>query len=190
MPTWLRSKVQPIAVVDVVEALANALQVPATTRSYDVGGPEQLPYPEVMAAYTDVARIVRPRVPLPFVPTRLVGYLGGRIASVSTSTAEALVESLHHDMVCGPTYDDFVRDLLPPGHQLVGVRDAVSRSLERPRAGSRAADRDPMGPLPGDPEFAGGGVYLFDGDVRRRRGWRRALQLGPVRPRWLRSSQL
>ena len=107
----------------------------------------------------------------------------------STTTAEALVDSLHHDMVCGETYDDFTCDLLPSGHQLVDVRTAITRSLERPRAGTRPGDRDPMGALPGDPDFAGGGVYLFDGAVRRRPGLRRALQLGPVRPRWLRSSQ-
>lgn len=190
VPTWLRAQVQPIAVVDVVEALANALQVPASTRHYDVGGPEQVPYPDVMAAYADIARIVRPRVPVPFAPTRLVGFLGARIASVSTSTAEALVDSLHHDMVCGETYDDFVRDLLPAGHQLLDVRTAIERSLERPRAGTRPADRDPMGALPGDPDFAGGGVYLFDGAARRRSGLRRTLQLGPVRPRWLRSRRL
>ncbi len=186
VPVWLRSKVQPIAVVDVIEALVNALDVTAQTRFYDVGGPEQLPYPQVMAIYADVARIVRPRVPLPIAPTRLVGFLGARVASVTTSTAETLTASLHHDMVCGDTYEDFVRDLLPPGHELMGVRTAVVRSLERSRAGSRPVDRDPMGALPGDPAFAGGGIYLFDGDARRRGGIGRQLSLGPVRPRWLR----
>lgn len=185
VPMWLRSRVQPIAVVDVVEALANALDAPATTRYYDVGGPDQVPYPQVMAAYAERARIVRPRLPLPLAPTRLVGFLAGRIASVNTSTAEALVESLHHDMVCGPTYDDFVRDLLPEGHQLVDLRTAIARALERPRAGVPARDRDPVGPLPGDPDFAGGGVYTFDGDARRSGGLRSRLQLGPRRPGWL-----
>ncbi len=190
VPTWLRSQVQPIAVVDVVEALANALAVEATTRFYDVGGPDQVPYPQVMATYAELARIVRPQVPIPGVPTRLVGFLGARIASVTTSTAEALVASLHHDMVCGETYEDFVRELLPEGHRLVGMREAMQRALERPRAGTRPGERDPLGPLPGDPEFAGGGVYLFDGEARRRGGLGRLATLGPVRPRWLRWGQL
>ncbi len=186
VPIWLRSQVQPIAVVDVVEALVNTLEVPARTRSYDVGGAERLAYPRLMTTYAEVARLVRPHVPLPIAPSGLVGFLAGRIASVNSSTAEALVESLHLDMVCGDTYEDFVRDLLPPGHRLVGVREAVCRALERPRAGVRPIDRDPLGPLPGDPDFAGGGIYLFDGQARRRGGLLRALQLGPQRPRLLR----
>jgi uncharacterized protein YbjT (DUF2867 family) len=185
VPLWLRSQVQPIAVVDVVEALANAAEIPAETRSFDVGGPETLPYPRLMSTYAELARIVRPWLPLPVAPTRLLGFLAGRIASVNTSTAAALVESLHHDMVCGDTYDDFVRDLLPEGHRLLDVRTAITRALERPRAGVRPADRDPMGPLPGDPEFAGGGVYLFDGDARRHGSVVSRLQLGPRRPRRL-----
>lgn len=189
VPTWLRSQVQPIAVVDVIEALANTLDAPARTRFYDVGGPDRLPYPRLMATYAQVAEIVRPVLPLPVAPTRLVGFLAGRIASVNSSTAAALVQSLHHDMVCGETYDDFVRDLLPDGYQLIDARTALSRVLERPRAGVRPAERDPMGPLPGDPEYAGGDIYLFDGAVRRRGGLRTQIQLGPRLPRWFRSAR-
>lgn len=190
VPMWLRSQVQPIAVVDVIEALANCLDAPARTRFYDVGGPDRVPYPRLMSTYAELARIVRPYLPLPVAPTRLVGFLAGRIASVNTTTAEALVESLHHDMVCGDTYDDFVHDLLPEGHRLVDMRTALARALERPRAGVRASERDPMGPLPGDPEFAGGGIYTFDGDARRHGTLRSRLLLGPHRPRWLRGRML
>jgi hypothetical protein len=127
-------------------------------------------------------RLVRPSLPLLLAPTRLVGFVGGRIAPVPTSTAEALVGSLHHDMVCGPDQDDFVRDLLPPGHRLVPVEEAVTRALTRPRAGTRLRERDPLGPLPGDPEWAGGTTHLFDGRVRRQGGLLRRLTLGPVWP--------
>lgn len=190
VPLWLRSDVQPIAVVDVIEALANALDAPAVSRFYDVGGPDTVPYPWLMSTYAELAGIVRPYLPLPVAPTRLLGFLAGRIASVNSTTAQALVESLHHDMVCGETYDDFVRDLLPEGHRLLDVRSALTRAMERPRAGVRPAERDPMGPLPGDPDYAGGGVYLFDGAARRSGGLLSQLQLGPRRPAWLtRSSQ-
>jgi uncharacterized protein YbjT (DUF2867 family) len=184
VPTWLRSQVQPIAVVDVIEALANALDAPARTRFYDVGGPDRLPYPRLLAMYAEIAQIVRPMLPLPLAPTRLVGFLAGRIASVNSSTAAALVQSLHHDMVCGDSHADFVRDLLPADHELLDARTALTRALERPRAGVRPARRDPMGPLPGDPDYAGGDVYLFDGAARRRGGLLTQIQLGPRRPRW------
>ncbi len=184
VPVWLRSKVQPIAVTDVVEALVGALDAEPVTRSYDVGGPDVLPYPALLRIAARQMRLVRPSLPLLLAPTRVVGFLGGRVAPVPTSTAESLVGSLHHDMVCGPDQEDFVRDLLPEGHRLVGVEEAVARALTRPRAGVRARDRDPLGPLPGDPQWAGGTTHLFDGQVRRRGGVVRRLALGPVKPVW------
>ena len=182
VPVWLRSKVQPIAVTDVVEALVGALDADPVTRSYDVGGPDVLRYPELMALAARQMRLVRPTLPLLVAPTRLVGHLSGRLSPVPTSTAESLVGSLHHDMVCGPDQEDFVRDLLPEGHVLLGVQEALARALTRPRDGVRMRDRDPLGPLPGDPRWARGTTHLFDGRVRRRGGWRRRLALGPVRP--------
>jgi uncharacterized protein YbjT (DUF2867 family) len=184
VPVWLRSKVQPIAVTDVVEALVGALSVEPVTRSYDVGGPDVLPYSALMRVAARQMRLLRPTLPLLVAPTRLVGFVGGRIAPVPTSTAESLVGSLHHDMVCGPDGDDFVRDLLPEGHRLMDVEEAVGRALTRPRAGVRMRERDPLGPLPGDPAWAGGTTQLFDGRVRRDGSLLRRLALGPVRPQW------
>lgn len=182
VPVWLKSKVQPIAVTDVVEALVGALSAAPVTRSYDVGGPDVLAYPDLMALAARQLKLVRPTVPLLVAPTRLVGHLSGRIAPVPASTAESLVGSLHHDMVCGPDHADFVRDLLPEGHRLVGVDEAVTRALTRPRDGVPMRDRDPLGPLPGDPRWARGTTHLFDGRIHRRGGLLRRLALGPVRP--------
>ncbi len=68
-------------------------------------------------------------------------------------TVKALVASLHHDMVIAD--DDFATMLLPPGHRLVGLDEALRRALaSRTDAPS---DADPMGPLPQDPAWASGG---------------------------------
>ncbi len=180
VPAWLRNQVQPIAVVDVVEVLVGCLEVPAVTRSYDVGGPDRLTYAELLRTYADVARIVRPQVPLLLGPTGILGTLASRLVGPGDATVAALVDSLRHDMVCRD--DTFVADLLPVGHRLLGVREAIERALTRPRAGTRLPDRDPMGPLPTDPAWAGGVVYLFDGRVRHRPGSMAArLLLGPRR---------
>ncbi|MGA8994553.1 MAG: NAD(P)H-binding protein, partial [Nocardioidaceae bacterium] len=166
VPTWMDSLVQPIGVVDVLELLARCLEVPAETRSFDIGGPERVPYPELLSVYADVARLVRPQVPIPLVPSPLVGPLAGLLTGVPTVTVASLVESLHHDMVCHD--DSFAASLLAPDHRLLGVRESVVRALTRPLRGTRVAERDPMGPLPGDAAWAGGEVYLFDGTARHR----------------------
>lgn len=181
LPSWMTSLVQPIAVVDVLEALAGALDVPAETRWFDVGGPEQLKYSALLRRYAAVARLVRPQLPVLGAPRRLVGRATGLLTGAPSSTVASLVESLPHDMVC---HDDTFRvALLPEGYELLGVRDSIARALVRPRAGVRPEDRDPMGPLPGDPSWAGGEVYLFDGHARRRpRSKLAGLLLGVPRP--------
>jgi len=92
---------------------------------------------------------------VPLLPSALVGSLVGRLTDVPSPVVEALVESLHHDMVAAD--DDFVDLLLPPGHQLVGLEEAFRRSLAPPREGA-PEEADPMGPLPQDPVWASGGA--------------------------------
>lgn len=153
VPTWMDSLVQPIAVVDVLEALVGALEHPGPSRHFDVGGPDQLRYGALLEAYSAHAGLARAQVDVPLVPTALVGTLAGSLTDVPRPTVEALVESLHHDMVAAD--DDFRAELLPDGHRLVELEEAFRRSLA-----DRATDpetADPMGPLPQDPAWASGG---------------------------------
>ncbi len=153
MPTWMNSMVQPIALVDVLEALVGALDYTGPSRHFDVGGADQLRYGELLDAYTEHAGLARPQVEVPLLPSGLVGTLVGSLTDVPRATVEALVESLHHDMVVADL--DFQELLLPPGHHLLGLDEAFRRSLAAP-AGT-PEDADPMGPLPQDPVWASGG---------------------------------
>ena len=154
VPGWMDSRVQPIAVVDVVEALVGALALTSESRSYDVGGPERMPYTALLDAYAGVAGLSRPQVVVPGLPTDLVGTLAGAITDVPASTVEALVDSLRHDMFCHDV--DWTYDLLPLEHRLVGVAESFARALAAPDDSVPPAERDPMGPMPGDPTWAGG----------------------------------
>ncbi len=154
IPTWMTSLVQPIAVTDVVEALAGALTAEGASRTYDIGGPDRLAYPALLAEYARAADLLRPQLPLPGLPAGLVGVLAGLLTDVPSATVESLVESLHHDMVCRDA--DFVADLLPAGHQLVRLEQSLRRALTTPDPSTPVSQRDPMGPLPTDPSWAGG----------------------------------
>ena len=154
VPDWMRSLVQPIAVTDVIAALVGALTVDSESRHYDVGGPERMPYPDLLKVYAEVADLRRPQVNIPFLPTDLVGMLAGLITDVPSSTVEALVESLHHDMVCQES--DFAGDLLPADHEFVGLREGFRRALAEPSKRIPAAQLDPVGPMPHDPKWSGG----------------------------------
>ena len=153
VPSWMDSVVQPIAVVDVLEALVGALEYAGPSRHFDVGGPDQLRYGALLEAYTEHAGLERPQVNVPLLPTALVGTLVGSLTDVPRPTVEALVESLHHDMIVADERlpGDAAARGTPPG--------GTGRSLP-PLAGSATTvpqDADPMGPLPQDPAWASGG---------------------------------
>lgn len=157
VPTWMNSLVQPIAIVDVLEALVGALAYAGPSRHFDLGGPERLRYGALLAAYTAHAGLTRPQIEVPLLPTALVGTLVGSLADVPRPTVEALVESLHHDMVVADaeSHAETQDVLLPVGHQLVRLDEAFRRALAPSASGPAGAD--PMGPLPQDPTWASGG---------------------------------
>ena len=100
-----------------------------------------------------------------------------------TVTVASLVESLHHDMVCRD--DSFAAALLPDGYECLGVRAAIERALTRPRAGTRVAERDPMGPC--RPTRPGPAARSTSSTARRDAGRVSRLDgllLGVPRPGW------
>ncbi|CAM3658658.1 NAD(P)H-binding protein [Nocardioides zeicaulis] len=153
IPTWMDSEVQPIAVVDALEALVGALDYEGPSRHFDIGGPDRMRYGALLDAFTAHAGLERPQVQVPLLPTALVGTLVAGLTDVPRPTVEALVESLHHDMVAAD--DAFVAALLPEGHETVGIEEAFARALAERTAPPEEAD--PMGPLPQDPKWADGG---------------------------------
>ena len=99
VPTWLDSRVQPVAIADVVEALADGLEGDRTG-SVDLGGPDVLKYAELLALYCDVAGLRRLQVPALLAPLPLASLAAGLVTAAPYWTAAALVQSLRHDMVC------------------------------------------------------------------------------------------
>lgn len=152
VPDWMDSRVQPIAVVDALEALVGALTVDTGSRHYDLGGPQALEYADLLDLYARTAGLTRTQVGVPLLPDTIVQGLAGRMVDVPTPVVQALIESLHHDMVCA---DDDAHALLPRGYRLLPLPEAIERSLAE--APSDPAAADPMGPLPQDPDWAEGG---------------------------------
>lgn len=151
LPLWMTSRIQPIAVEDVVRLLVAALDGDPRNRSYDVGGDEVLTYSELLGRFADVAGLTRPQVPVPVAPVRLVGEAVALLTGIPRSTIGALVRSLSHDMVC---LEDDVRRDLAPGVPYLPLDEALARSL----AGDTAAtseDGDVQGEADSDPDWVG-----------------------------------
>jgi uncharacterized protein YbjT (DUF2867 family) len=165
-PRWVHSRIQPIAVQDVLRYLVGCASLPnGVNRAFDIGGPDVLTYDDMMARYARVAGL-RPRVvvPVPLLTPRLSSLWVGLVTPIPGSLARPLVESLRHDVVCGEhDIAAYVPD--PPGG-LVGFEHAVELALTRVREASVAtrwssatAASAPSDPLPTDPGWAGGSLY-------------------------------
>lgn len=151
VPRWMSSRIQPIAAQDVVRLLVACLDGEPRVRAYDVGGDEVLTYASLLERFAALAGLTRPRVPVPFAPTALVGEAVAALTGVPRSTVRALVHSLSHDMVCS---DQDARHDLMPGTPYLALDEAITRAL----AGDTAAtspDGDVQGEADSDPDWVG-----------------------------------
>jgi len=164
-PRWVRNRIQPIAIRDVLHYLLAALRAEDANGAYDIGGPDVLRYDQMMNGYARVAGLPPRRVlALPVLTPRLASHWVGLVTPVPRNLARPLVESLQHDCVM---HDHRIDDLIaPPPGGLVRYGDAVRLALGRievDRVETSWVDatvaRAPSDPLPGDPEWAGRAVY-------------------------------
>ena len=100
-PRWIDTRTQPIAIRDVVGALA-ALADPATpaTSEVQLGGADVLSYREMMYRYAAAAGRRAPLVVrVPVLTPRLSSYWLGLVTPVDTGVARPLVQGLSAEML-------------------------------------------------------------------------------------------
>jgi len=170
-PSWVGTRIQPIAVRDVLRALVGSARMPDDiSRAFDLGGPEILTYRAMMLRYAAVAGLPRRViVPVPVLTPRLSSLWVGLVTPVPPAIARPLTESLRHEVVCHEhDLDRYIDRYVPrpPGGRPVGFDEAVSLALRRVRDArvttrwsSAAVPGTPSDPLPTDPDWAGGSLY-------------------------------
>ena len=167
-PRWVRNRIQPIAIRDVVRylvACATALP-PDLNRTFDIGGPDVLTYVSMMQRYTALAGLRRRViVPVPVLSPSLSSHWVGLVTPVPNAIARPLVESLRHEVVCRE--HDIAQWIPDPPEGLVSFDDAVRLALAHVREGdviTRWSNASwpgaPSDPLPTDPDWAGGSLYV------------------------------
>lgn len=165
-PRWVHSRIQPIAIRDVLHYLVGAADLPAhISRGFDIGGPDVLTYADMMRRYAAVAGLGRRLiVPVPVLSPWLSSLWVGVITPVPGRLARPLVESLRNEVICRE--HDIDRYVPPRPQGPTGVDQAVSLALRRVREAdlatrwsSASVPGAPSDPLPTDPDWAGGSLY-------------------------------
>ncbi|MFJ3162841.1 SDR family oxidoreductase [Streptomyces kanasensis] len=179
-PSWVGTRIQPVAVRDVLRYLVGSARLPADVhRTFDIGGPDVLTYRDLMRRYAAVAGLRRRFiVSVPVLSLRLSSLWIGLVTPVPASIARPLAASLRHEVVCRE--HDIGRYVPDPPGAPIGVDEALALALRRVREArvttrwsSASVPGAPSDPLPTDPDWAGGSLYadererLVDADPER-----------------------
>jgi uncharacterized protein YbjT (DUF2867 family) len=157
LPAWSANPIDPISISDVLYylvAAADPAKVPAG--AYDIYGPETTSYSDLLRAYARLSGKWRAELPLPGMDTGVVSRMTAAVLPVPGGLASDLVQSLDHPMMAS---DARLRDFVPdPPAGLVGIDEAITRSLssDRPRPVNDLADPHHLADT--DPAWAGGDV--------------------------------
>lgn len=165
-PRWVTSRIQPIAVRDVLHYLVGCAELPPEVdRAFDIGGPDVLTYERMMQHYAAVAGLPRRRVlPVPMLTPSLSSHWVGLITPVPGALARPLVESLRSEVICHE--HDIARWIPDPPGGPTGFDRALELALKRirdadvaTRWSSAGLPGAPSDPLPTDPDWSGGSLY-------------------------------
>src|SRR4051794_13867950 len=125
-PRWVNTRSQPVAVQDVVRALADVAERDDAPDELQLGGADVMTYREMMSRAAAVLGRRRPAiVTVPVLSPRLSSYWVSLVTPVETGLVRPLVDGLKSEMV--------VEKEPPPGlndHPL-GFEDAVRAALQR-----------------------------------------------------------
>ena len=127
VPKWVATRTQPIAVDDVIRYLVGVADEPrAFDRVFELGGPEQMTYREMLEVASEIAGGHRvPIVQVPVLTPRLSSYWLSLVTDVDVTTGRNLIDSMSTEVI---VTDSSIQALVP-GEPL-SYAEAVRRALE------------------------------------------------------------
>ncbi|MFT2817814.1 SDR family oxidoreductase [Leifsonia sp. A12D58] len=171
-PKWVRNRIQPIAVRDVLYYLLGAAELPPeVNRTFDIGGPDVLRYGQMMNGYALEAGLhQRPIAALPVLTPWLASQWVNLVTPIPRSLAVPIIASLQYDCVM---HEHDIDDYIPqPDGGLTPYRRAVRLALGKMSDGQVETSWQnasivgaPADPLPSDPDWSGHLVYT---DIKER----------------------
>jgi uncharacterized protein YbjT (DUF2867 family) len=131
-PRWVYTRIQPIAIRDVLRYLVGALEVPDSAgRVIEIGGADVLTYGDMMKGYAQVRGLRRLLIPVPVLTPRLSAHWVHWVTPVPSGIVYPLIEGLRNEVV---VRDDGAR-ILFPDIEPIGYEMAVQQALSNLEAG-------------------------------------------------------
>ena len=155
-PRWVRTVSQPIAIRNVLHYLVTCLSTPETTgRVLEIGGPDLTTYGQLIQLVAEERGLARRLIiPVPLLTPRLSALWIHLVTPVDARMARPLAEGLRNRVVVN---DDLAARLMP--QPLLAVREAIRIALDAEAQFDVESSWSTAGPVPGDPDWAGGDVF-------------------------------
>lgn len=138
-PKWVSTPTQPIAIEDLLSYLIAALDLPdGASEIFEIGGPDQVSYGEIMQEYARQRGLKRWMISVPFLSPRLSSLWLGLVTPVYARIGRKLVESLRNPTVVTNSHAFETFAVRPRG-----VTEAIARALineDRELAATRWSD--------------------------------------------------
>lgn len=127
-PRWVSTKVQPIAIRNVLDYLVMALGVPESSgKIIEIGGEDVLTYGDMMLGYAHVRGLKRYLIPVPVLTPRLSSYWVHWVTPLHANIAKPLIDGLRNEVV---VRDNLAEELFP-NIELIDFHNAVERALAK-----------------------------------------------------------
>ena len=127
-PKWVFTRIQPIAIRNVLDYLVEAIQTPESAdRIIEIGGQDVLTYAEMMTRYARVRALKRLLIAVPVLTPRLSSYWVHLITPIPANIAQPLIKGLTNEVV---VHDDTAHRLFP-NIQLLDYETSVRLAFEK-----------------------------------------------------------
>jgi len=124
-PRWVSVAAQPIAIEDVLEYLVAEMDLPeGGSQVYEIGGPDQVSYGEIMREYARQRGLRRWMIPVPVLTPRLSSLWLGLVTPVYARIGQNLVESLKNPTLVSNNLALHTFPVRPRG-----LKEAIARAL-------------------------------------------------------------
>lgn len=128
VPRWVTTRIQPIAIRNVLSYLIDALQTrDSVGATIEIGGGDVLTYREMMLAYAKQRGLRRLMIPVPVLTPRLSSHWVQFVTPIPSSIARPLIDGLRNEVV---VRDHSARRIFPHIEPM-RYEQAVELALER-----------------------------------------------------------
>ena len=124
-PRWVHVKAQPISIEDLLKYLKAALDLPNSgSHVFEIGGPDQVSYGQIMQEYARQRGLIRWMVPVPFLTPYLSSLWLGLVTPLYARVGRKLVESLRNPTLISNNLASTSFSVRPRTYQ-----EAIARAL-------------------------------------------------------------